>query len=127
MNRRVLLGLALAAVALVSVFTLFPWRLAVVSFGHGRAGDLHLLYRKPYSEADCRARGGFPLVGYAWSWVYAGCSPFKGALLQDEKVPRVVALLVGGVAGGEPTSDPQRPTRDLAPRKIVRPGRPDGG
>ncbi|MGV3625912.1 MAG: hypothetical protein ACO1OB_34195 [Archangium sp.] len=79
-------------VGLSILYGVFPWKLSVICFGDlcPDNGGLYVVYRHKYSEAECEARGGNPLVGYGWGRAYAGCSPLKERLVYGRNVPRVI-------------------------------------
>lgn len=96
MKKPALITLGIFVFIYVVLIIALPWKPTMVCFGDvcPANGGLYLVYRKPHSEAECIARGAYPLVGYGWGRTYRGCSPHDAHLVAGSKVPRPLMLVL---------------------------------
>ena len=71
----------LIAVGIIYFFV-FPYKVKHVCFGDvcPDNGGVYLLYKFPYTKEQCLAKGVYPVEGFGWGPVYAGCSPLDHEL-----------------------------------------------
>lgn len=82
MNNKFLKGLIIVFMGIIVLLTSYwiidPWKVERVCFGDvcPDNGGVYLFYRAPIPEFMCKMMGKYPVVGFGWSRVYEGCSPF---------------------------------------------------
>ena len=67
---------------IIAYLILFPYKTERICFGDvcPDNGGVYIIYRAPIPEFMCKMIGKYPIVGYGWSRVYAGCSPIPNAI-----------------------------------------------
>ena len=80
--KKILLVIGVLILLVILYFFVFPTHTKRVCFGDvcPDNGGLYLLYKYPYTKEQCLAKGAYPVEGFGWGPVYAGCSPIGHAL-----------------------------------------------
>ena len=80
--KKIIIALGIiVAVVLIYLFA-FIYKVERVCFGDvcPQNGGLYLLYRQNYTKDQCLTRRAYPVHGYAFGPVYAGCTPLDRKL-----------------------------------------------
>ncbi len=67
---------------IIAYYIIFPYKTERICFGDVCPDNsgVYVLYRAPIPESICKAINKYPVVGFGWSRVYAGCSPYPDAI-----------------------------------------------
>lgn len=79
----IIIGILIAAGISLFVFSHeSPYKTERVCFGDvcPDNGGVYLLYKFLYTKEQCLAKGAYPVEGFGWTPVYAGCSPIDHKL-----------------------------------------------
>jgi hypothetical protein len=69
-------------VLVIAYFIISPYKNERICFGDvcPDNGGVYVLYKVPIPEFLCKKMGKYPVVGYGWGPVYAGCSPIPNMI-----------------------------------------------
>lgn len=77
--KKILLILVVLVVGSLVFLTMSPYKIKSVCFGDvcPTNGGTYVLYKVNYTKEQCLEKKGYPVEGYGWGPVYAGCSPIN--------------------------------------------------